>query len=238
MHHKVREEEEHALDVFNLRKITDSESSIAVTFQHAGLFLRDVRTVLDTALEGLITNDRLKLKEARLGQRKIQQSSNIIAANIFKVLRLLQRESVEDTHRYAQTISALQEISESLRDVVMRSYTHVSNNHSGFLEGQVAEIGTVRDYISRILDDASEALSRRQPLDMEVERKLKKKLKKLVKEIDQNQIMRIQDNSSKTRLSILFYSLTWDCVKIAEHTYNLLTVFQEPLGVGLADADE
>ena len=50
--------------------------------------------------------------------------------------------------------------------------------------------------------------------------------------------MRIQDNSSKTRLSILFYSLTWDCLKIAEHTHNLLTVFQEPLGVGLADADE
>ena len=233
--HDDREQEEQALDVFNLRKITEADSSIAITFQHAGLFLAEVRSVLDTALEGLFAGDRVRLKEARIAQRKVQQSSNIIAANVFKVLRLLQREDVEDTHRYAQTISALQEISESLRDIVMRAYTHVSNNHSGFLDSQVTEISKVRDQITRILDTASAALARREPLNMEAQAKRTKKLKKLVKKIDQNQITRIQDNSSKTRLSILFYSITWDCLKIGEHTNDLLTVFQEPLGRGLSD---
>ena len=52
-------------------------------------------------------------------------------------------------------------------------------------------------------------------------------LRILVDEFDQNQIMRIQDNSSKTRLSILFYSLAWDSLKIAEQTTQLLTVFRE-----------
>jgi hypothetical protein len=41
--------------------------------------------------------------------------------------------------------------------------------------------------------------------------------------------MRIQDNSSKTRLSILFYSFMWDALKIAEQTTYLLTVFRDPL---------
>ena len=50
----------------------------------------------------------------------------------------------------------------------------------------------------------------------------------LVNEFDQNQVIRIQDNRSKTRLSILFYSLMWDCLKIAENTTHLLPVFREP----------
>ena len=49
----------------------------------------------------------------------------------------------------------------------------------------------------------------------------------LVNEFDQNQIMRIQANRSKTRLSILFYSLVWDSLKIAEHTIHVLTVFED-----------
>ncbi len=47
-------------------------------------------------------------------------------------------------------------------------------------------------------------------------------------EFDENQIRRIQDNSSKTRLSILSYSLAWDCLKIAEQTASLQTVFEDP----------
>ena len=56
-------------------------------------------------------------------------------------------------------------------------------------------------------------------------------LRILVNEFDQNQIMRIQDNRSKTRLSILFYSLVWDSLKIAEQTTYLFEVFIESLRI-------
>jgi hypothetical protein len=51
----------------------------------------------------------------------------------------------------------------------------------------------------------------------------------MVHEHDKNQIARIQNNSSKTRLSILFYSIMWDCLKISEQTTLLLKIFNEPL---------
>ena len=51
-------------------------------------------------------------------------------------------------------------------------------------------------------------------------------------EFDQTQIARIQDNSSKTRLSILFYGYVWDSLKIAEQATNLITMFQESLQPG------
>jgi len=227
--HRKREQAEEAMEVFNLRKIKDSEASIKITFEHTGIFLGQVRDLLDTSFTALFELDRLQLKDARNQQRKIQQSANIIAANIFKVLRLLQWKDVENTHRYAQTISTLQEISESVRDVVMRAHTHVANNHAGLLHEQIAELDRVRGIVDQILNKTSEALLNRvNPVPGFIGKK-NRELRMLVHEFDQNQIVRIQDNTSKTRLSILFYSLMWDSLKIAEQTTYLLNVFRDPL---------
>jgi phosphate/sulfate permease len=229
MLHRKREREEQVTDVFNLRKIQDSAAAIDVTFDHTGTFLREVANVLDDGFKGLMAYDRTRLRRAKVAQRKIQQWSNIIAANIFKVLRLLQREDVANTQHYAQTISTLQEISESVRDVVMRAHLHVANHHAGLLEAQIAELERIREDVLYILETTSSTLLRKEIPDAQALSSRHRRMRIRIHEYDQNQIMRIQDNTSKTRLSILFYSLIWDALKIAEQTIYVFTIFQEPL---------
>jgi phosphate/sulfate permease len=234
--HRRREQAEEATEIFNLRKIKDSAAALVVTFEHTGIFLREVAGVVNDGFEGLFEYDRQKLRRAKQRQNRIQQWSNIIAANVFKVLRLLQWEDVENTKRYAQTMSSLQEISESVRDIVMRAKIHVSNQHAGLLEEQKVELERVRGDVIGILERTSQALLKKEPPDIERISALNRELRMLVHEYDQNQIMRIQDNLSKTRLSILFYSFMWDSLKIAEQTTYLLDVFRDPLKpVDLAD---
>jgi Na+/phosphate symporter len=228
--HRQREKDDDALEVFNLTKITDSTKSINITFEHVGIFLHEVRNILQDSYEGLRDYDRAKLRRAMSGQKRIQSWSNIITANIFKVLRLLSREELENTQRYAQTISTLQEISESLRDIVVRAQRHVHNQHSRLLEGQIAEMDLVHGQVSELLTLISEAISDRGSLERGVIAGKNRDLRVLIHEYDQNQVMRIQDNSSKTRLSILFYSFIWDVLKIAEQTTHLLSLFRDPLG--------
>ena len=161
--HAVREKEEQALDIFNLRKITDATAAAHTSFEHTGLFLREIRKILDTAFSGLFNLDRGSLKTARERQRELQRWSNIIAANIFKVLRLLGRQlEAAETARFAQDhFSSLQEISESVRDVVLRSYVHVSNHHSGLLDAQKSELENMREIVDDVLGRASETMTQR-----------------------------------------------------------------------------
>ena len=227
--HRSRERAERAIEVFNLKKIKDSNAAINISFEHAGVFLQEVRRALVDGFEGLFNQDRQRLKNARNRLKKIQSWANIIVANIFKVLRLLQREEVENTQGYAQTISTLQEIAESQRDVVMRAYMHVYNNHSGLLEGQISELDQIKVCVTNIMDKTSSALLQKEQPNFDFIQAENNKLRMLVDEFDQNQIMRIQDNTSKTRLSILFYSFMWNSQKIAQQTINLLLIFQDPL---------
>ena len=226
--HRHREQVEESIEVFNLRKIKDSKAAIDITFDHVGLFLGEVGRTLNTSFEGIFEQNRHKLKHAREGQRKIQHWSNVIAANTYKIFRLVAWEDEDTTHRYATTLSSLQEVSESLRDIVVRAHLHVANNHSGLLNDQIADLDRVHSDVQEILRGTAKALREHDCPDCEEIAAKNRDLRILVGSLDQQQIGRIRDNRSKTRLSILFYSLMWDCLKIAENTTHLLSVFREP----------
>ncbi len=233
--HKTREEDEQAIEVFNLKKIQDSNAAIHLTFEHTGIFLKEVRRMLVEGFDGLSRQDLHTLKIAKKRQKKIQQWANIVIANIFKVLRLLQREEVENTQRYAETISTLQRIAESQRDVVMRAHKHVANNHAGLLDAQISELDHVKTCITQLLDHAAAAfLEKKHPDNAFIDAK-REELEMLINEFDQNQIMRIQDNTSKTRLSILFYGFMWNARRITEQIVLLLEIFQDPLKLKARD---
>jgi len=230
--HRKRAEVEDSAEVFNLRKIKHSRSASEITSRHAGILLAEVAKVIDLSFDGLFKQDRSVLKEAREKQRRVQRWSNIIAANVFKVFRLLKWEAIQDSRRYAHTISTLQEISESLRDIVVRSHLHVANNHSGLLPEQIVELGKVRDNVCEILERTSRNMRRGECPDCSEISSRNREMRMLVDEFDENQVLRIQDNTSKTRLSILFYSLAWDALKIAENATHVLEVFEDSIPTG------
>jgi MFS family permease len=208
--HKNRMIEEQSMEIFNLKKITDVRSSIDISFEHTGIFIQEVKKYLEAGFDGLFKQNRLKLKAVRKDTKKIQRWANIIIANIFKILRLLQKEDIEDSQGYSYTVGSLQEIAESLRDITLRAYTHIDNNHKGLLKVQIEELEQIKECISNLLGKTSETLMKKEEIDCEFIEKKRKKLNGLVSKFNENQIERIQDDSSKTRLSILFYGLLWD----------------------------
>jgi phosphate/sulfate permease len=225
--HKGREKEDDAIEVFNLKKIKDPIFAINTSFEHTSHFLQLIKETLDICFEGLFNEDRQMLKFTRSETKKIQRWANIIIANIFKTLRLLEQEDIKHTRKYAQTISSLQEIAESHRDIIMKAYLHVDNHHKGLLDVQIEELKQIKVCIIELLDKTSKALLKGEMIDPSSILEINQKLKRLEKQLDRNQIKRIQDDTSKTRLSILFYGVMWDSRKIVESTLNLLKVFQD-----------
>lgn len=225
--HNMRRSVDEATEIFNLKKITDANFAINASFEHSAYFLKEVNKTLNNSFEALFIQNRVQLKTTKKETKKIQNWANIIIANIFKTLRLLSKQDAVHTQEYAQIIGALQEIAESQRDAVLRAYTHINNNHKGLLDVQINELQEIKFCLNKLLEKTSNTLLKKESVDLDYMNSQYKKLKLLVKEFDKNQIKRIQDESSKTRLSILFYGLMGDSVKIAEQILNLMGIFQE-----------
>jgi hypothetical protein len=133
----------------------------------------------------------------------------------------------ETTRKYSSTVLALQEIAESHRDIVMRSYTHVINYHSGLLDSQKEELNRIRISVSRLLENTAIMLLKNKKVDYDYIKSQRRRLNDAVLEFNKNQIHRLQSSESKTRLSILYFGCVENCEKISTQTQNLLDIFRE-----------
>jgi len=224
--HRRRESVESELDVFNLRKVKDMRYAVDTSFKHTSIFLERIARTLEKAYAAVSACDRSQLKLLRNETKKLELWANIIVANIFKALRLMQQADIETSQHYSRVVSALQENAESVRDIVLRAYNHVLNNHKPLLAVQLAELGQVKELLVNMLDETSAALARRGSLPTEPVEQTRRRIRKLAAALNRAQIERVRNETSKTRLSILYYGFLRDSMQIAEHTLQLLDVFR------------
>ena len=225
--HGLREKAAQELELLDLKRVTNADFAVRTCFEHSGLFLKVINRNIGLCFDGILTQDRKQLKRLRRETSKIQKGANIIVANIFKTLRLLHTEDVEHAGKYAYVVSALQEIAESSRDMILRCHVHTSNQHAGLLPVQRKELQQIRKAVEALLDDTSRILLNREAIEYRLVAAHYLDLKQLLEDYDLNQIDRIRSSVSKTRLSILFYGINNVCLKISEQTLRLLTIFEE-----------
>jgi len=225
--HKRQEQDKQNILIYNLQTVDNLKESMSETFDHLAFLLKDIRENLDITFDALFEEDLDTLRNQRQHTSHIQKSTNIIVANIFKVLRLLSKEDQEASYNYYQIIRRLQKLSDGFRDTVIRSSMHVSNRHKGLLDVQIEELKAMKKIFLAIILDVETAFRNKEIVDCQEAVEQFHYLRELVDDFNENQIKRIRDDSSKTRLSILFYAISGNCVMMAKQNVKLLDIFNE-----------
>jgi phosphate/sulfate permease len=229
--HRTMEEEANKEKVFNLKSVENPRETVETTFEHMSFLLKEVRVSLDATLAALFREnlDILGMERKRLS--KFQKWSNIISANIFKAMRLLDQRGFALSHKYPQTVRRLQKLTDGHRDIVLRSYTHVSNHHKGLLPVQIEDLEQVRRLLDDILMDLETTFGLKRPSDLEGLMAKDARLRELATELNERQMARIKDSSSKTRLSILYYAIVGNAMMLSKQSLELLEIFDQSFGV-------
>ena len=215
------------MSIYNLHKVENFSESVSETFDHLAFLLKEMRESFDIAFDALFEEDLYRLRKERNRVKYFQKSTNIIIANIFKVLRLLSKEDKKVSYNYYQIIRRLQKFSDGHRDVVIRSSMHVSNRHKGLLPVQIEELKEIKQVFLTIIQRVETAFRSKEITDCQEAVEQFHYLRELVDDFNENQIERIRDDSSKTRLSILFYAIGGNCVMMAKQNVKLLEIFNE-----------
>jgi len=225
--HKAHEKIKDEMTIYNLDKIDNLQEAVSQTFDHLAFLLKSIRESLDISFDSLFKGDLVTLRQERMRVKYFQNSVNIIMANIFKVLRLLSKEDHHVSYNYYQIIRRLQKLSDGHRDTVIRSSMHVSNRHTGLLEAQIVELKEIKKAFLNIIFLVETAFRDKRIIDCQDAVEQYHYLKELVDDYNENQIKRIRDDSSKTRLSILFYAISGNSVMMAKQNIKLLDIFNE-----------
>jgi len=225
--HKEQEKNKEDISIYNLHKVENFQESVSQTFDHLAFLLKGIRESLDITFDALFQEDLYCLRQERMRVKHFQNSTNIIIANIFKVLRLITKEDHKVSSNYYQIIRRLQKLTDGHRDTVIRSSMHVSNRHTGLLEVQITELKEIKRIFLNIFFLVETAFRNKEIVDCQKAVEQFHSLRALVDIFNENQSERIRDDSSKTRLSILFYSISGNCVMMSKQNIKLLDIFNE-----------
>ncbi|GAB6143055.1 inorganic phosphate transporter [Desulfocicer niacini] len=225
--HKSREQEKDEINIFTMNEVNNFQDAVSDTFDHLAYLLKNIRESLVIGFDALFEEDLDSLRKERDRVKQFQLWTNIIIANIFKVLRLLQQEDIKTSYNYYQIIRRLQKLSDGHRDIIIRSTRHVSNRHSGLLPVQIEELKQIRACVVNILSMMEEAFNKKKLLQHENIIAEFNNMKTLINTCNENQIQRIRDDSSKTRLSILFYAISGNCLMMMRQNARLIDIFND-----------
>jgi Na+/phosphate symporter len=145
-------------------------------------------------------------------------------------MRLLQRKDAYLSGKYGQTIRRIQKLANGYRDITYRAHEHISNHHKGLLAVQIEELQKVISILNESLVFVEESMQNRNIKNFETVIDKNLELRALADELNLNQIERIRNGESKTRLSILFYSIVGNAIMISKQNMKLMENFAEAFG--------
>lgn len=213
--------------IFNLRKVTDVSMAVSATFEHVSQLLEIIRHSLDATLNALYEQDGYRLSAEVRKTRKVRQWADIIIANVFKSLRLLQQKCAGGQHNYAQVVRRMQKLADGYCDIVIRSSEHVANHHKGLLREQVEELRSVQTLLLRVIDMTRQHIAARTRGEYQDVVEALKELKQLGIQLQCRQLDRIATVESKTRLSILYFAILGNAHMLANQCRHLLEIFAD-----------
>jgi len=222
--HIHRTEQEKETQIFKLGNIVEPQQAMCLTFEQMGRLLHEIRQSLDQTFLALFSRDIAHLRQQKNKVKRVQVWINSVIANIFDTLRIMPDAPKGKSFTYAQTIRRLQKLSDAYRDIVLRSYIHINNNHAGFPSQQAEELNSIKDCLLSTVEEMEGLfLDQNEPDILTIPDK-EIQLNEIARRLDEIQIDRIQKGDSKTRLSILYYAIIGDCKVIARQIIRLLSI--------------
>ncbi|MBI9065724.1 MAG: inorganic phosphate transporter [Salinivirgaceae bacterium] len=211
---KVMDKVEEAEDTVEkvLKKCNKVSSSI----------ISDVSDILNSAVNGLITEDLKMLKQQKKNVADLNDKTKKNKDNIYKMLEKLNKASLETGHFYVQVLDYQREIAHCTSFIIEPILKHVDNQHKAIAEVQKEELSNLVIKIN----DFSAALDtiikeeKYDALDSAI--KMQSDILDGIKTYRKAQIKRIKNKEVGTRNSMLYMNLMGELKNLMLFTINMV----------------
>ncbi len=174
------------------------------------------------AIDGLIHEDRRKLKTIRNEVVDYNNHIKELKDNLYRFMKKLNKFSPETGHYYVQVLDYMREMAHSLSYTVEPIYEHVSNKHKAINADQKKELANLAEKISEHLNQTIHMVKE---LKYEENADLLAQSEEMLEEIQEirrKQIKRIKKGSVNTRNSMLYLGILQESKNLLLFHINLI----------------
>ncbi|MCF6212628.1 MAG: inorganic phosphate transporter [Flavobacteriaceae bacterium] len=187
--------------------------------------LKRITKINDLTINGLINEDLVSLKKAKVTVAKLEDEIEDIQNNIFYFIKNLDDSYVGASKLYIDVIGDLQDMAQSVSFIAKASHKHINNNHKGLKEKQASELKEIDCKLNAIYEKikavfANRAFNQIMPLIEE-----KQLLLEDVRDYIHKQVERTRTTESSPKNTTLYFSILLETKDLIKATLSLLEIY-------------
>jgi len=219
--HRKREKEQKEAE----RRVSGSSTDIKSALDSLKVdFSETISTtiqIVERVHEGIITEDRMMLKEAQQLSKNLHKRGKGMTASILRTSQMEELdESIEDK-TYSEAMSSLQLLLRSLRSLATQCYVHIDNNHKGLSDFQQEEFAAIAKDLKKELTRIANSIKSTNFEKIEKITEKAEDLKSRIRKADKQQLKRSKKDKYTSRTSLLYLEILTECEEIIHHANHL-----------------
>ncbi len=190
-------------------------------------FIALVGQALTTSLQSLFVSDLKGLKSAKKTAKKVDRQLGKIIQRIINLAQSDEEEFEERTQTVSRVISFLYNANDKVRNLTQRCYSYVDNNHHELAKIQVEELQDVVKNFEELSQNLSTCFIEQSFDNFELIQQKGAELNKKIRKANKNELKRIKNIKTKTRLSVLYLNLLSEIEELNDSFMKLSDYIQE-----------
>lgn len=184
--------------------------------------LYSVTDLYSDMIAGVEAADRKKLKAVTKEVKLLNIQAKTLKDNVYKVLKKLRKDSVSQSHHYAQVLDYLRETAHSVTYLVKPAYEYFDNHHSPLIAVQMAELKEINTKLKEFNKFVLDAIDSANFNDMDIVFEKQNQLIDIIQKSTKAQMKRLKHDEVGAKNSVLFLSLLHETKNLLLHEVNLI----------------
>lgn len=178
-------------------------------------------------IEGTTNENRVLLRKSSKSIKEMLTLLNGVKENLNNTLGEMHHISLEDSHNYIQVVEYLKEAMNNANSLNAPCFNHVDNQHKGFKDIQKNELTTLREMVLNFYSEMNSIIESNRLDEVSKLNSIYDDVNKQIQLFRKNQVKRIKTEVSKTRNSILFFTILHETKILLYNSVNSLKSYTD-----------
>ncbi|TDQ28912.1 inorganic phosphate transporter [Tenacibaculum caenipelagi] len=226
IHRKKSKEEKKQIHMERAELITIN-GVIEESSDHIAGVAQRVNKLYSNVVNDLATHDLVKLRKTDKHVTKLNDEIDSLKDGVFYFIKSLDDTSVQASRFYILILGYLQDVAQSISYISRATYKHVNNNHKNLKKGQIKDLKSIDNTLSKLLEDISNTFENRSFDNLEHIINEKKELLKDVSKSIEKQVERIRTDETSPKNTTLYFSILIETQDLVSGLMSLLETYEE-----------
>ncbi len=227
LNHRKKSKEEKKQVHMKRSELITINGVIEESSDHIAGVANRINKLYSNVVNDLATHNLVKLRKTDKHVTKLNNEIDSLKDGVFYFIKSLDDTSVQASRFYILILGYLQDVAQSISYISRASYKHVNNNHKNLKKGQIKDLKSIDNTLSKLLDDISKTFENRSFDKLEHIINEKKKLLKDVSASIEKQVDRIRTDETSPKNTTLYFSILIETQDLVSGLMSLLETYEE-----------